>query len=53
MMGQAIRAALSWLSILLLFVVLMPYIPLISLALPEWFGTLARTAGGRAHPATR
>ncbi|MBH3413979.1 C4-dicarboxylate TRAP transporter large permease protein DctM [Pseudomonas putida] len=37
-LGQTIRAALPWLSILLLFLVLVTYVPFISLALPEWLG---------------
>ncbi|MDO7904661.1 C4-dicarboxylate TRAP transporter large permease protein DctM [Pseudomonas sp. K1(2024)] len=37
-LGQTIRAALPWLSILLLFLVLVTYVPFISLALPAWLG---------------
>ncbi|MER2298777.1 MULTISPECIES: C4-dicarboxylate TRAP transporter large permease protein DctM [Pseudomonas] len=37
-LGQTIRAALPWLMILLLFLVLVTYVPFISLALPEWLG---------------
>ncbi|MBJ9978390.1 TRAP transporter large permease [Pseudomonas sp. S75] len=37
-LGQTIRAALPWLSILLLFLVLVTYVPFISLALPQWLG---------------
>ena len=37
-LGQTIRAALPWLSILLLFLILVTYVPFISLALPNWLG---------------
>lgn len=37
-LGQTIRAALPWLSILLLFLMLVTYVPMISLALPNWLG---------------
>ena len=37
-LGQTIRAALPWLSILLLFLILVTYVPYISLALPEFLG---------------
>lgn len=37
-LGQTIRAALPWLMILLLFLVLVTYVPFISLALPQWLG---------------
>ena len=37
-LGQTIRAALPWLSILLLFLILVTYVPFISLALPTWLG---------------
>jgi C4-dicarboxylate transporter DctM subunit len=37
-LGQTIRAALPWLSILLVFLVLVTYVPFISLALPTWLG---------------
>ena len=37
-LGQTIRAALPWLSILLLFLLLVTYVPFISLALPTWLG---------------
>ena len=37
-LGQTIRAALPWLSILLMFLVLVTYVPFISLALPTWLG---------------
>ncbi|MNQ80240.1 DctM-like transporter [compost metagenome] len=33
-----IRAAMPWLMILLLFLVLITYVPWISLVLPEWLG---------------
>ncbi|MGK0298653.1 MAG: C4-dicarboxylate transporter DctM subunit [Gammaproteobacteria bacterium] len=33
---QVVRAALPWLSVLLLFLVLVTYIPSISLWLPNW-----------------
>jgi C4-dicarboxylate transporter DctM subunit len=35
-LGQTIRAALPWLSILLMFLILVTYVPYISLALPNW-----------------
>lgn len=37
-LGQTIRAALPWLSILLVFLLLVTYVPFISLALPNWLG---------------
>jgi len=37
-LGQTIRAALPWLSILLVFLVLVTYVPFVSLALPNWLG---------------
>ncbi|KMM85562.1 C4-dicarboxylate transporter, DctM subunit [Pseudomonas taetrolens] len=37
-LGQTIRAAMPWLSILLLFLLLVTYVPFISLALPTWLG---------------
>ena len=37
-LGQTIRAALPWLSILLLFLILVTYVPMLSLALPNWLG---------------
>ncbi|MDB6052396.1 MAG: TRAP-type C4-dicarboxylate transport system, large permease component [Pseudomonas sp.] len=37
-LGQTIRAALPWLSILLVFLVLITYVPFVSLALPNWLG---------------
>jgi C4-dicarboxylate transporter DctM subunit len=37
-LGQTIRAALPWLSILLMFLILVTYVPIISLALPTWLG---------------
>ncbi len=37
-LGQTIRAALPWLSILLMFLILVTYVPFISLALPTWLG---------------
>lgn len=37
-LGQTIRAALPWLAILLVFLVLVTYVPFISLALPNWLG---------------
>lgn len=37
-LGQTIRAAMPWLMILLLFLILVTYVPLISLALPNWLG---------------
>lgn len=37
-LGQTIRAALPWLSILLVFLILVTYVPFISLALPNWLG---------------
>jgi C4-dicarboxylate transporter DctM subunit len=37
-LGQTIRAALPWLSILLMFLILVTYVPFISLALPNWLG---------------
>jgi C4-dicarboxylate transporter DctM subunit len=37
-LGQTIRAALPWLSILLMFLLLVTYVPFISLALPNWLG---------------
>lgn len=38
--GWAVKAALPWLSLLLVFLVLITYIPQISLFLPEWFDKL-------------
>ncbi|MEZ7834670.1 MAG: hypothetical protein QMB32_04480 [Burkholderiaceae bacterium] len=35
---QVIKAALPWLSVLLVFLVLITYIPAISLALPNFMG---------------
>jgi len=37
-LGQTIRAALPWLLILLMFLILVTYVPFISLALPTWLG---------------
>ncbi|MDB5984176.1 MAG: C4-dicarboxylate transporter permease [Pseudomonas sp.] len=37
-LGQTIRAALPWLSILLVFLILVTYVPFVSLALPTWLG---------------
>ena len=37
-LGETIRAALPWLSILLVFLLLVTYVPFISLALPNWLG---------------
>ena len=37
-LGQTIRAAMPWLAILLVFLVLVTYVPIISLALPNWLG---------------
>ncbi|QKF52242.1 C4-dicarboxylate TRAP transporter large permease protein DctM [Pseudomonas graminis] len=37
-LGETIRAALPWLSILLVFLLLVTYVPYISLALPNWLG---------------
>ena len=37
-LGQTIRAAMPWLMILLAFLVLVTYVPFISLALPQWLG---------------
>ncbi|WP_426141847.1 C4-dicarboxylate TRAP transporter large permease protein DctM [Pseudomonas sp. DWP3-1-2] len=37
-LGQTIRAAMPWLMILLAFLLLVTYVPFISLALPEWLG---------------
>lgn len=37
-LGQTIRAALPWLSILLVFLILVTYVPFVSLALPNWLG---------------
>ncbi|WP_269745394.1 TRAP transporter large permease subunit [Pseudomonas asplenii] len=37
-LGQSIRAALPWLMILLAFLILVTYVPFISLALPHWLG---------------
>ena len=37
-LGQTIRAALPWLMILLVFLIMVTYLPFISLALPQWLG---------------
>ena len=37
-LGQTIRAAMPWLTILLAFLILVTYVPFISLALPNWLG---------------
>ncbi|NWN47642.1 TRAP transporter large permease [Pseudomonas sp. MAFF 301514] len=37
-LGQTIRAALPWLMILLVFLIMVTYLPFISLALPHWLG---------------
>ncbi|NMX71072.1 TRAP transporter large permease [Pseudomonas sp. WS 5111] len=37
-LGQTVRAAMPWLMILLAFLVLVTYVPFISLALPQWLG---------------
>ncbi|WP_426114230.1 C4-dicarboxylate TRAP transporter large permease protein DctM [Pseudomonas sp. DSP3-2-2] len=37
-LGQTIRAAMPWLTILLAFLILVTYVPFISLALPDWLG---------------
>ncbi|CRM16738.1 TRAP dicarboxylate transporter subunit DctM [Pseudomonas sp. FH4] len=37
-LGQTIRAAMPWLMILLAFLILVTYVPFISLALPGWLG---------------
>ena len=37
-LGATIRAAMPWLIILLLFLILITYVPWISLALPNWLG---------------
>jgi C4-dicarboxylate transporter DctM subunit len=37
-LGETIRAALPWLSILLVFLILVTYVPFVSLALPTWLG---------------
>jgi C4-dicarboxylate transporter DctM subunit len=37
-LGQTIRAAMPWLCILLAFLILVTYVPMISLALPNWLG---------------
>lgn len=37
-LGQTIRAAMPWLMILLAFLILVTYVPFISLALPQWLG---------------
>jgi len=37
-LGQTIRAALPWLMILLAFLILVTYVPMISLTLPHWLG---------------
>ncbi|MEX6665175.1 C4-dicarboxylate TRAP transporter large permease protein DctM [Pseudomonas sp. W2-17] len=37
-LGETIRAALPWLSILLVFLLLVTYVPYVSLALPNWLG---------------
>lgn len=36
--GEIVRAALPWLSILLLMLVIVTYVPAVSLAFPEWLG---------------
>jgi len=36
--AQVIRAAMPWLMILLSFLMVITYIPAISLALPNWLG---------------
>ena len=36
--GQTIKAAMPWLSILLLFLILVTYVPGLSLGLPNWLG---------------
>lgn len=38
-MTWVIRAALPWLSLLLLFLVLITYVPAISLFLPNWLSS--------------
>ena len=35
---KVIRATMPWLSIMLLFLILVTYVPSISLALPDWIG---------------
>ncbi|WP_288076676.1 TRAP transporter large permease subunit [Pseudomonas sp.] len=37
-LGQTIRAAMPWLMILLVFLIMVTYLPFISLALPHWLG---------------
>lgn len=37
-LGQTIRAAMPWLMILLVFLIMVTYLPFISLALPQWLG---------------
>ncbi|MGU2136835.1 C4-dicarboxylate TRAP transporter large permease protein DctM [Pseudomonas aeruginosa] len=37
-LGATIRAALPWLMILLVFLIIVTYIPAVSLALPNWLG---------------
>lgn len=37
-LGQTIRAAMPWLMILLALLILVTYVPFISLALPQWLG---------------
>jgi C4-dicarboxylate transporter DctM subunit len=37
-LGETIKAALPWLGILLAFLILVTYVPFISLALPTWLG---------------
>ncbi|MBP6115332.1 MAG: TRAP transporter large permease [Neisseriaceae bacterium] len=36
--GETIRAAMPWLSVLLVFLLLVTYLPSLSLALPNWLG---------------
>ncbi|MEG7266172.1 TRAP transporter large permease subunit, partial [Pseudomonas aeruginosa] len=37
-LGATIRAALPWLMILLVFLIIVTYIPAVSMALPNWLG---------------
>jgi C4-dicarboxylate transporter DctM subunit len=39
--GQVIRAALPWLTVLIAVLLLITYVPAISLSLPAWLGLLA------------
>ncbi|UNM22978.1 hypothetical protein K0P33_17815 [Pseudomonas sp. ArH3a] len=46
--GQTIRAALPWLMILRVFLIMVTCLPFISLALPHWLGMYMQTLCGRS-----